>query len=102
MLPPPTFGLFEKPGGNFKIWGDSPHPPRLLNPESYKSNREADTADIRKTLDNMRGTTYLHLVPGYSKIPGNELADIAAKDATKIEGIPTAVSFSSVRSVIND
>jgi len=50
----------------------------------------------------MRGTTYLHLVPGYSKIPGNELADIAAKDATKIEGIPTAVSFSSVRSVIND
>ena len=64
------------------------------------ANLTVDTADIRKALDNMRGTTYLHWVPGHSKIPGNELADMAAKEATKIEGTPTAVSFSSAKSVI--
>ena len=63
-------------------------------------NLTPDTADLRHMLDNLEGHTYIHWVPSHSKIPGNELADIAAKEATKIEGTPTAVSFSSAKSVI--
>jgi ribonuclease HI len=59
-----------------------------------------DTADLRNILDNLRGNTYIHWVPSHSKIPGNEIADIAAKEATKIDGTPTAVTFGSAKSVI--
>ena len=62
-------------------------------------NLTPDTADLRYTLDNLHGKTYIHWVPSHSKIPGNELADLAAKEATKIEGTPTA-RFSSAKSVI--
>jgi len=63
-------------------------------------NLTCDTSDLRQLLDNMSGDTYIHWVPSHSKIAGNELADVAAKEATKLEGTPTAVSFSSAKSVI--
>ncbi len=44
-----------------------------------------DTNEIRKGLQSVSGHTYLHYVPGHINIPGNEIADRAAKDAAKME-----------------
>ena len=58
-------------------------------------------ADLRQHLFSVPGTITIQWVPGHSDIPGNELADEAAKDATTIEATPHPISYSSVCSYID-
>ena len=60
-----------------------------------------NTADIRKLLDSMKGRTFIHWVPSHVNVPGNELADKAAKEATRLEALdPVPLSFSTAKAFI--
>ena len=59
-----------------------------------------DTADIRAALRRCSQEIVIQWVPGHAGVPGNELADQAAKDATTIEGPARAISFKSARTII--
>ncbi len=43
-----------------------------------------DTVQIRSDLDSLYGRTSIHWIPSHINIPGNEYADAAAKEATKL------------------
>ena len=61
-----------------------------------------DTQDIRKTLESLHGTTYLHWIPGHSNIPGNEYADQAAKEAAQLPDLgqgQSTISYGVARAV---
>ena len=48
-------------------------------------NMTPDTHEIRDRLNTLHGKTHIHWVPSHVNIPGNELADKAAKEAAKME-----------------
>ena len=60
-----------------------------------------DTADeLRNEIDKCPNELVIQWVPGHSDIPGNELADEEAKQATTEEGEGRAVSLESITTVI--
>ena len=61
-----------------------------------------DTQEIRDRLNTLNGKTFIHWVPSHINIPGNEMADKAAKDAAKMnsEEGPVPVSFEVARAVV--
>ncbi len=66
-------------------------------------NMSADTAEIRRDLQTLHGKTYMHWIPGHSNIPGNELADKAAKEAAMLpesDSEPTPISYGVARAVV--
>jgi len=63
-------------------------------------NMSADTANIRAALRRCPQEITIQWVPGHAGVPGNELADQAAKDATTIEGPARAITFKSARTLI--
>ena len=67
-------------------------------------NKETDA--IRKTLKHHEGKIIIQWIPGHSNIPGNDLANIAAKNATGLMEQGWAISLHSacmqIRSTFTD
>ena len=61
-------------------------------------NREVD--QIRHKLSQSKARTIIQWLPGHCNIPGNEAADKAAKEATKIEGPHQPTSMKCARTSI--
>jgi len=59
-----------------------------------------DTGAIRGGLDKLKTKMTLQWVPGHEDVPGNELADQAAKEATTMEGTEQPISYSSAKALI--
>ena len=55
---------------------------------------------LRTKLNNLPCQLTIQWIPGHCNIPGNELADAAAKSATSIKGSSPGVSYSSICSQI--
>ena len=69
----------------------------LINIEQHSP----DTAQIRNDLDSLYGRTSIHWIPSHINIPGNEYADAAAKEATKLpEENNVSVSFEVAKALI--
>ena len=61
-------------------------------------NREQDL--IRLRLKNLQFPLTIQWVPGHSEVPGNELADKAANDATDLEGNYAPITYGGICSHI--
>ena len=66
-------------------------------------NYSPETHHVRELLNSLKGRTTLQWVRGHINIPGNELADKAAKDATKIDSAenPKPIKYNTAVSIIN-
>ena len=51
---------------------------------------------LKTSLDQCIGNITIQWVPGHADIPGNELADAAAKEATTLEAEPRATTFNGI------
>ena len=66
-------------------------------------NLNPDTDEIRQKMESLEGSIDLMYVPGHKDVPGNELADKYAKDATKLPGQNDVggVSMKAAKSIVN-
>ncbi|XP_066919051.1 uncharacterized protein [Clytia hemisphaerica] len=62
------------------------------------NNREVDA--IIQRLSQTKAKITIQWLPGHSNIPGNEAADKAAKEATKLEGVHQTTSMKCARTII--
>ena len=63
-----------------------------------------DTQEIRNILESLHGRTYLHWIPGHINIPGNEIADKAAKEAAQLPDLDqdhSPIPYGVARAVAN-
>ena len=52
-----------------------------------------ETAPIREAIHNSPAEIIIQWIPGHSDVPGNELADAAAKDSSGAQTIINQISF---------
>ena len=58
--------------------------------------------DLRSKINNLRAHIIIQWIPGHSNIPGNELADLAAKSASTIQGENPGISYASICALIKE
>ena len=63
------------------------------------SMNSTDTTKVLESLNTIQGQVTIQWIPAHIDIPGNELADTAAKEATLLEGPSPPISFSTVKAV---
>ena len=64
------------------------------------NNKSEDTDEIRTNLENSSAKTTIQWVPNHVNIPGNEMADTLANEATISEDPPKPVSLAAARACI--
>jgi hypothetical protein len=74
-----------KPGHHFKVFSDNQAGLHRLRTPSDNPGQACQFRTIEAAfhIANKGATVSLHWVPGHTEIPGNELADALAKEATK-------------------
>ena len=58
-------------------------------------NFNPETEAIREILQNHEGTVTLQWIPGHSGVPGNEQADVTAKNAANLMDTPRRITYRS-------
>ena len=67
---------------------------------SALQNRSNDVGDLLKNIRECQNQVVIQWIPGHSDIPGNEIADAMAKEATTSEGPNRPISFNSAVATI--
>ena len=62
---------------------------------------DPDITKLRMKCSRVAADLTIQWVPGHSQIAGNELADKAANDARLVDGLPGAISYGSICSIIS-
>ena len=68
---------------------------------SALQSRSADAGVLIREFAKCPGKVIIQWVPGHSQIPGNEMADGRAKDATTLPGEGRSISYKSACATIN-
>ncbi len=58
--------------------------------------------DLRVKINDIRAHIVIQWIPGHCNIPGNDLADLAAKSATTIQGENPGISYASICTLIKE